>query len=192
MTLIIAVVSIVISNRRDVHSAWVKDKANPYTMQEKYETIGGWLILVAFSLFLSLLAPLMFISELTYIFEPGVWSFFTDPASEGYHSMFSYLIYFEVFANLTLFVFSIILVILFFKKKSVFPQYLIVFIIVGLFALITDAILANLIFSSYPADWGLNIPIDVHISSIGGVLLYAAVWIPYMVKSIRVKKTFVH
>ena len=184
--------SYMISKRKENQKATINDYADQNDRLQEYEKISGWLVLVGISLILSLAAPLTYLGELTYIFEPELWAFFTDPTSEAYHSMFSYLIYFELFANLTLFVFSILLVILFFKKKSAFPQYFIVFIIVGLFVVITDAILADVVFSSYPVEWELNIPIDDNISSIGGVLLYAAVWIPYMVKSERVKRTFVH
>lgn len=192
MALLIALVAMVISNRKDVQSAGIKDQENVHIIHEENETIGGWLILVAISLFLSFFAPLMFFIELSFIFEPDLWIYFTDPASEGYHGMFSYLIYFEVFANLTLVVFLIVIVMLFFKKKSAFPQYFIVYIIVSLFVVLTDVILADMVFGSYPDDWGLTASFEDNIGQMFGAFVYATVWIPYMITSTRVKKTFVH
>jgi hypothetical protein len=125
--------------------------------KKKIEGIGGWLILPTIGLFFS---------GLVWVLSFFIWGFLVIKEFSLY--------------NLTFFLISIILgfltiytLILEFKKKKEFPQWVIITLVAG--------VVATLILSVFDGQYS-----DL-ISSIAG----AAIWIWYFSVSVRVKNTFV-
>ncbi|EGQ7649823.1 TPA: DUF2569 domain-containing protein [Vibrio alginolyticus] len=151
-----------------------------------YKGISGWLVLVAFGLVVS---PFRFyfttLSMYPGLFENGTWYLLTSPNSAEYVRGFGTLLYSEIVFNLFLFVSLIYLNFLFFSKKSDFPKVYIAISLIGLLFIPINAYFANLLFPQTPLFDGGTIR-NFFVS-----LLSALIWIPYMIKSKRVKNTFI-
>ncbi len=152
---------------------------------EKPSGIGGWLILPMLGL---LFTPLILGTNLIInhypIFAEDYWSTLTTPGNEAYHALWGPLIIFEVIGNLVFLLFSIFLIILFFQKRRGFPLLMIWFLSSNLVFLLIDLLAAEQI-PNIPSLIKQNALKELIKSSIS-----ALIWIPYFMKSIRVRNTF--
>jgi magnesium-transporting ATPase (P-type) len=157
-------------------------------INNKYEGLGGWLILVGIGLVIS---PLILLAKLSKVYLPmfndGTWEALTTLTSESYNSSFlSFLLAGEMFFSSLMTLASLYLIYLFFTKKSFFPKLYIWILVFSLIIIPLDAILASSIFPNkevFDAE---------KIKEIGRIVLVSLVWIPYMLISKRVKATFVN
>jgi hypothetical protein len=144
------------------------------------EGIGGWLILIAIGLVLS---PLYILgsavsTDLRVLMKPGATEALgAYPGLQGFIEI-------ELLLNLVSVAFLVILNILFFTKRSRFPSLFALFMGFQVLVVVADAIVAHIIVPNLPlspdAAAGIFRPI-----------VGAAIWIPYMFVSRRVKATFV-
>ena len=148
------------------------------------EGIGGWLIVVAIGLFLS---PLYSIYSLILgipAYINSKWQALTTPGSFHYHPSWAPLLLGELTVNICLLAFYILLLILFFKKRQIFPA---MFIIIRIAAVIFIAF-------DYFASLMLNTTTAVQsghsFKEVTQQGIYTLIWSLYMVNSIRVKLTF--
>ena len=147
--------------------------------------IRGWLILVAFGVFLT---PVRVGAELLRGLRPlapATWRAVTTPGTRVYHPLFGPLIVGEIVVNAALFIWACVLVYLFFTRRRAFPTAMIAFMIARVAAQAVDTGLALLI----PATAARMGP-EAYVGLLSGVLV-ALVWVPYLVKSRRVALTFV-
>ncbi len=147
--------------------------------------IGGWLILPAVGLGISpILHGIQFFRNIMPALEPNVWRILSDPTSENYHPMWVPTILFEAASTIVLFIFTLWLGYFFFRKSPRVPQLFIFWLAINLVIQTIDLILMN----SIPLAAGQS---DQQV--VGGLVRSigsAAIWIPYFIKSVRVKNTF--
>ncbi|MDX9892937.1 MAG: DUF2569 family protein [Patescibacteria group bacterium] len=158
---------------------------------EKYQGLGGWLILVGLGL---ISAPLMigwalYQDFLPLVLESQVWQTLTSPGSLIYSSLWKPTLMMEVTVNIIFFVWTIYLLVLFFRKSAHFPKLYIIFLAVNLLFLMIDDILLFQIRRQLPI-LGQTVG-EQKFSSLSAVLP-TVIWIPYMLNSKRVKQTFVN
>ncbi len=148
--------------------------------------LGGWLILVGLGLGIAILR-LLFILVTIFLplFLQGQWSLLTTQGSEHYHALWGPLIIFEIVGNLALITLAGYLLYLFFTKSHRFPRFFIGYVLLQLLVVIGDFFLANLI----PAVASENNTESW--TEMFRSIIYALIWIPYMLRSKRVKNTFV-
>lgn len=176
-------------------------EANPYSSPEvpeeslpqsrEVETqgpsgIGGWLILVAIGLIMSpfaLLASLLL--QYLPIYTSGTWQSLTAPSSEFYHPLWGPILIFETIATSIFLVLAVALLVLFFRKSRSFPKFFIILAIAHPIYILVGAWLASFVLQDDP-QFGADTAGDLSRAAI-----YAAIWVPYMVKSRRVNNTFV-
>lgn len=154
----------------------LKTKGNPIPL-------GGWLILPIIGVFLT---PLIIIYQL-YNFDfynLEVWELLSSPKSDYYDSWFVISLIYEVLINWFFIIYSLFLIVLIIKRRNIFPYHYVIFRILNLSLLIIDLILVQNI-SSELYDSGQENNTEIYRSVIG-----AAIWIPYMLLSQRVKDTF--
>ncbi|WOX49080.1 DUF2569 family protein [Aeromonas sp. XH] len=150
--------------------------------------ISGWLLLIAIGLVTS---PLRFyfttLSTYPDFFENGSWYLLTDPNSAKYVKGLSLLVCSEIVFNLFLFSSMIYLNFLFFSKKTIFPKAYIAIALIGLLYTPIDAFLASAFF---PQVFPPPLLEGEALRNFLTTLVSAAIWVPYMLKSHRVKNTF--
>nr|WP_299338580.1 DUF3857 domain-containing protein [Allomuricauda sp.] len=164
----------------------IYEKYNPQP-KSRHEglSIGGWLVLPAIGLVLSPFVMLFQIVNLGY-FDAGIWSVFEDSGYEGAPLMTLFL-FVEFVFNLCLFMYVILLIILFFKRRSSFPNLVIAFYALNFLFPLFDLIGYSLIFPDELQDSNM----DTY-KEMGKGIVSAAIWIPYFLISDRVKNTFVN
>lgn len=149
--------------------------------------IGGWLILPLIGLVLNpIRLGMTLVNDLLPVFRPETWNALTTPGQENYHAMWGPLLLFELVTNLLVGVFTVVLLVLFLRKSRRVPLLMI--------ALLAGHVLIQVV------DWALvgTIPALAHdpkaqdFSDLRRALIGAAIWIPYFVKSRRVRNTFVN
>jgi len=143
------------------------------------ETIGGWLGLVALGLYMTPISIVYLIYDSGY-FNQATW----DQFIELYNNMpflSGGFYFFELIYNIATILAAIFLIVLMHQKRTIFPKLYIYFRVAVLAGLIIDTLLGAEILGADTIDYN-----DLTRSVVG-----AAIWIPYMMKSQRVKETFV-
>jgi hypothetical protein len=148
--------------------------------------LGGWLILVGMGLIIgSIKLIVSCISLYKPIIELDLLKDVADINSELYNPNLELLIYAETIVNTFLISLQFYLIYLFLRKKNIFPKY---FIFITLFTILMipiDAYLASIVLSNE------KIFDEDTIKSFFQSLFAGAIWIPYMIKSKRVRNTFI-
>jgi Protein of unknown function (DUF2569) len=139
--------------------------------------IGGWLILSAIGLVLS---PLIYLFRLVMTFLP----FFTNTRLQALlqtHQALHALILFEAITQIILIAMLVWLIYMFFNRKRAFPTFMILFYVLACVIQSADHFAAIVITQK-----------SISSLTLIRTLLAAAIWIPYYLRSRRVKVTFVH
>ncbi|WGK66306.1 DUF3857 domain-containing protein [Croceiramulus getboli] len=146
--------------------------------------IGGWLILVAIGLTLT---PLILLFELVFTseyFEPSTWSAVFHPANNKVGM--GIVMLFELIYNTLFFVYSILIVILFYQRRTSAPKLIVIFYAVSTIFVILDTVI---LLSLYPDLYTGAERQDSYIDMIK-MIIRSAIWIPYFLLSSRVAETF--
>ena len=149
----------------------------------RWHGIGGWLLLLAFAL---LLRPLIYGSALMHLANAmsfDRWSQLTTYGSHAYNALWAPMLLLELVHASGQFVFSLLLLLLFFQHRSNFPRVALLAMVTGVVVHVGDMSLASLIPSikSNPQD---------NARMIEGII-GTAIWSAYLLQSCRVKATFV-
>jgi len=154
---------------------------------KKYNQIGGWLVLIAIGL---VLTPFRVFYELIINAEEfyGIhtWNYIFQEHRSFNEFFLSLLIVFELIYNSIFIVFTIFLIILFFKRRSIVPRMMIIFYASTFLIITLDTFVA----------FGLNAELYSEaekvqaFKDISRSFFSAVIWIPYFLISKRVKATF--
>lgn len=156
----------------------------PSLIRSQLDGLGGWLVVVALGL---IFRPLMFVGACVQlgpsIFPLDVWRNLTLSGNAAYHPLWMPILLFEMTYNIVAAVFSVLLLVLFFQKRQAWPRCFIGFMIFMLCGVVVDQMLAA------------NIPALVKTQSdstkdLTKIFFAAAIWIPYTLRSERVRATF--
>jgi hypothetical protein len=146
------------------------------------QPIGGWLILVAIGLSLTPLRLVYDLFQTLEFFDPQSWANLWNAKNWVLFSIFC----FEYVYNIFYFFFSVLLIALFFNKRSSIPLLISIFYGVTF----TVTLLDTLVAVSYDELYTSN-EIQEAYKDVFKTLVAAAIWIPYFNISVRVKETFV-
>lgn len=150
---------------------------------KSYEGIGGWLILVAINL---IRAPIAFCVTLLRSVFPllrhDTWVALTTKGSEAYHPLWAPIIVSELIVNLTFLGAALVALVLFFRRKHLFPKFMIGLIL----ATAIWEVLLGFVLKQIPDAGGDSTVFSGAI----GLVLACAIWIPYFLVSKRVRATF--
>lgn len=151
--------------------------------------LGGWLILVQIGLYVTILMMLLqLINQALPLLQSEDWELLTTEGSEYYDPLWEPLIVFEVTASVLVLFFAVYCLYIMYRRKASFPKFMIVFL------------LANLVMGLI--DYGIVSQIDIvkeldmmddeDTRAVSRSAFMCAIWIPYFLRSVRVKNTFIH
>ncbi|MEN1785117.1 MAG: DUF2569 domain-containing protein, partial [Bacteroidota bacterium] len=148
------------------------------------ESIGGWMVLPAIGL---VLTPVLLIVDLVrdgYL-TPYIWSAFSTYENSLWLTLATV---FELGCNVLFLVFSVLLIILFSKKRTSLPLLMVVFYSLNVVVPILDTFLINALLPEELIDYAED---EIIYRDIVKSIIGAGIWIPYFLVSRRVKNTFV-
>jgi transglutaminase-like putative cysteine protease len=145
--------------------------------------IGGWLIFVGIGVTLTPIIILVTFLNLQ-LFSKSTWQNLNLYEHSSYLQLILIIL---VILNVVLFVFSVLVMILFYQKRDILPKYYIAFLLTALLVSILD------IFSLEIINRLTNQSISAtdNYSSLVRQIIFCSIWISYFIKSERVKRTFV-
>ena len=152
---------------------------------ERYEGVGGWLVLICIGIALGLLTnarTILFDSSL--ILNLSRWQMFTQPGAAHYDPYWAPSLLFESVSCLVLLVMQILAVVLLILKRFTFPWVMIALLVFNLTYHLIDHTLVSQIASVAKLNEG-KFPQIVF-----NAMAVCAIWIPYFLVSKRVKATF--
>jgi hypothetical protein len=156
--------------------------ANP-----KLQGLGGWLILLGIGLVGTPFVRIALLVKSGSAYSAASWRTITDPAN-GYDPMLSPILLFELFFQLTLIVFSLLLVLLYFRKKRIFPSVLIAYLLFQFVVLTVDQVLVGTLSGKAVTTHRGPPAAPAMAQSLFPLIL----WGLYVAKSKRVRMTFLN
>jgi hypothetical protein len=136
--------------------------------------LRGWLALVGVGFCLAPLRILRDVTQHARVLQSDTWAVLTTPGTAAYHPLWAPIILGEIVVNVGLLSVSVLAIYLFFKKRRAFPRVAIGLLVAG----VTIPVAA----AQVDAD---------DIRGLGQATVGAAIWIPYFLRSKRVRATFV-
>ena len=151
----------------------------------KYDKIGGWLILCAVGLMLyPVQTAVSLFTDIIPALSANNWYILTSPDSVSYHPLWGPLLIMELVGNVGFLGFSIPVLLFFFTRRKFVPKLAVAFIASNLIFVGLDYYLARVILIR--AD-----PVNLEsITNFIRTLVASMIWISYFLFSKRVKKTF--
>lgn len=148
------------------------------------EGIGGWLILMTIGLVVTVLSNLLIVATTTRMLGNGNWAEFTTPGAAYYHPLMGPLLMFELIGNSAFALSALVMLVLLFTKSRWFPR--------GMIAMYV----ASVLFLGADLFIGMQVPavaqeIGASVTALVRAIFAAAIWIPYLLVSKRVRNTFV-
>lgn len=147
--------------------------------------LGGWLILVGIGLVLKPVFVIASIGRSLGNFSLWKWHGLTEPGGVSYNPLWGPVLTFELLGQISLALLTLILLVLFFQKRRIFPRWFIGLMILN--AVFVFADMLGVHFLGYSTDASMAI----RTRNITNVIFGCGIWIPYMLVSKRVKATFV-
>lgn len=148
--------------------------------------IGGWLILVAIGISISPFRILYNVVSTQEYFNHNLWIGLFDSEKSVIIPELAALLVFELVYNTLIFIYIILVLILFYKKRTSLPRLISIFYAVNLVVIVIDTVLA---LGLMPNVYSEQEKVGFY-KNIVGSLIACAIWIPYFTISQRVKETF--
>lgn len=171
-------------------AVWINTRPGPAEppplVAHQYAGIGGWLILVAINLVVRPFTLLASIVEGgSSYFDARVWATFTSTDYTTYRPLVAVIISSELVINVSMVCWSVVTLILFFRRKRQLPAMLITMLWVTPCLLIAD----QMIVSALELDTDAAADGETW-KEIARAVVGALIWIPYFTVSRRVRATF--
>jgi hypothetical protein len=147
--------------------------------------IAGWLLLPALGIVLQPLKILKDVAEQVPAYAADTWMQLTTVGQTAYHALWAPILLFELAANVGMLVFSVLLMILFFQRRSSVPRVFLAFqggaLIIGVLDLMVAGLIPAAEHAASSSEW----------TKVIRQALALAIWGSYFMISRRVKATFV-
>ncbi|WP_295791605.1 DUF3857 domain-containing protein [Mucilaginibacter sp.] len=141
--------------------------------------LGGWLILLLVGLFLTPIVIVINLNDTKY-FTMDVWN---SISKYSYANGLKAHIIFKVAGSVILMAYSLFCLVLFLNRRDILPKYMIGYLVYGIVFRVADLIFVHSVSR-------LAISNQFSEAVISSVVA-GAIWIPYFLKSTRVKETFI-
>jgi hypothetical protein len=144
-----------------------------------FEPLGGWLILPLIGLFITPIYLIINLIDAKY-FDISIWNGFSI---YSYGDALKARLIFAVAGEIIMACYAIFCLVLFLNKRDILPKYMI-----GYFSYCLIFNIADFIFIALVTHY--KVPSSYPNATLRSIVV-AAIWIPYFLKSTRVKETFI-
>lgn len=164
---------------------------SPAASETKLQGLKGWLIVVGFGLLLGMWSTGQTVyTDAVQLITPNNLLF--DPASQSYIGGFGIFMKLEFFAYTALFLCAAYLTYCFFKTKKQFPVLYCFYLLFALLVVGSELVGSHFLrFSSLEQEQNVMAVFSSMQFPLIGAIIGTFIWIPYMIRSKRVKATFV-
>jgi hypothetical protein len=145
--------------------------------------LGGWLVLVGLAVIAQSVVSALNLARIVPLFSPGSWHDLAVPGGARYHPLWAPMLFLEAFDAIGMGLAGIYLAVLFFERRASFPNLFIWVRAAGAALVLADSML-GLWLPETANDW------QARFNQIAQAVTSCAIWIPYMLRSRRVKNTF--
>lgn len=152
----------------------------PATSVSQYDSIGGWLILVAIGLIFSPFRIIYDLFQLPEVYDSQMWA---NLIALNRYDLFGFMLVTHVY-NIVFLIYAVLILVLFIRRRSSLPRLITIYFAVNCFMTVTDSLIGAALDPSL-----VNQP--DHYRNMFSAVFGAAIWIPYFNMSSRVKETFV-
>lgn len=154
--------------------------------------LGGWLVLLQINMYYSLLLISdYFFQGLLPIYSPETWLSLTSPDGEYYNPHAKRLFVLETLSTAVMLGLLVVAIVLFYRKKAAFPWIMMCyFVLTVLFDLGTNMVFDR--FLTYEDLGGAERDQYTKTGLIIQRFVFCVVWVAYLLRSKRVKNTFVN
>jgi len=151
-----------------------------------YDGVRGWLILIVIGLVLRTgMCLKALVTDYVVAWDAAKWNNLTVPGSASYNAYWAPTLLFELAFALLIPVLSVLLLVLMFQKRALFPRIMIAFLLILLAYKIVDVALASQIPLVAKDQPGVD-------PDLTRALVQAVIWVPYLLYARRVRATFRH
>ena len=150
-----------------------------FSFGSTFVPLGGWLILIVIGLFITPIAGIINLINTGY-FNISIWNKF---GAYSYGAALKAHLLFDVAGRVILIGYAVFCLVLMLNRRDILTKYMIGYLSYRLIFSI-----ANFMFIAFVTHY--KIP-DTYPKATLYSLIYAAIWIPYFIKSSRVKETFI-
>lgn len=147
----------------------------------RVQGLGGWLVLVGLALLIRPILSIIILGKLAPMLSAVAWHALASPNGSNYHPDWAVYLLFDLAVNLATVVACVILLVLFFQRRRLFPISYIVFLIGTAVFTIIEAVFSNLVPGNNTSITNQTL----------GVVISSVIWVMYMRRSQRVKLTFI-
>lgn len=144
--------------------------------------LSGWLVLLGIVLAITPLRMMVLASDLVTATSLANWTTLTTAGGDSYHPLWAPLLLFEVVGNLGLLVAVLLVLVLYFQRRTNFPRFAIVLFLAGFAIQAIDQWFAGVVLD----DATTKDYIELASAGLGSLL-----WSTYLWRSRRVRSTFV-
>jgi hypothetical protein len=163
------------------------DRAQEFVGESKPQRIGGFLIVLAVGLFITLFQNFAYsLGSIAPLIRKELWERYTDPESTAYHPYWKSIIIYDALTSLLILFMNIVMLLLFFRKKKVFPKLIVVLFPFYFVVNFTSYFVSGLIPAIAESEEYAKLVRALIVQFVG-----LHIWIPYFLLSKRVVKTFV-
>jgi hypothetical protein len=148
--------------------------------------IGGWLVVLCITLFIGLAMRGYALFVNIGIFSGPVYGRLTSPNSMQYDPNWGWALWTETILLIALIGLNILALSLLFMKKKTFTLWFIIFASLGVVSSIVVAVLCHSI-DRFPRDQLGSVNMAIF-----QTIIYASIWVTYVLRSVRVKNTMVN
>ncbi|HEX4140822.1 MAG TPA: DUF3857 domain-containing protein [Candidatus Methylacidiphilales bacterium] len=160
------------------------DDYDDYHSHSPYEGIGGWLVCICIGMALrAFFSAKSLFAVLAIFLNKPKFDLLTQPGSAQYNPYWAPVLYYEGCACLAMLVFLLLAAVLLIQKRFTFPAVMIGTIAANILLTGIDHAMVLQIYASRPNET----PLPPNFAS---MVFSAAIWIPYLLVSKRVKATF--
>ena len=153
---------------------------------QKLQGLGGWLFLVGFGLCLGPITRIvMLLKSWEGFFSIHVWQAVAMPQGDQYHPLYAPLLICELLGNIALIGLNVLAISLYFAQRKAFPKTFMLLLCASAVLIIADNLVSHQI--PFLADQTRGASSQIAFRAV----LNAIIWSAYMLKSRRVKNTFV-